>query len=158
MRTPAQLVDFMFHRAKSIIESGREAIPMLVLQQGKGLSFIGIPWRNPSEKEFAISAIRKLLAENQEVDTYAMVSEAWASRTETADRTAEFTVQPRDDPKREELVMVTGYSRGGESAFLIATIKTLPDKSRRVMLPEKKDYTLMVGQMVNFFAPEEVVN
>jgi hypothetical protein len=156
MKTPAQLVKHMFTNAKEIIESGREAIPMLVLQHGDKLTFVGIPWRNHCEKEFAIAAIRHLLAKDAGITAYAMVSEAWQSTTDGPD--PEFKVQPRHDPKRREVVIVTGFDRGGESAFRVAEIKTLPDKVRRVMLPDDKDYEAMAGQMINFFAPEETVN
>jgi len=50
VKTPAELAQHMYRNAKSIIESGREAIPMLGLVGADDrLIFVGIPWSSPVE-------------------------------------------------------------------------------------------------------------
>jgi hypothetical protein len=150
-----ELADFMFENAKKIVESGRAVVAMLGVFHDGGMKFVPIPWRSPREKTVVLAFIRHMLAEDDAIKAYAIVSEAWMSNIPAGAITQDLPM-PRDDPKRIESLIVTAYGRSGEGITLLAEIRT-EEGARTVNEPERwQAGEMQFGQMVNLFEPGKV--
>jgi hypothetical protein len=73
------------------------------------------PWRSKFERAIALATIRDRLTTDSNIDAYCVMSEAWTSvmSREEFDR-GDARPEPRNDPKRREVVMIMAVTRAGD--------------------------------------------
>lgn len=119
LTTFQELFDRTAQTARSIVNSGREAMPMVIARAGNG-KLLMLPhrcWGNANERDALFAKLRAVF-KDAEVQHYVMVNEAWALRSTTAAEAKDALAAAserriKDHPKRIEVLMVVGAHRDG---------------------------------------------
>lgn len=126
--------------ARSIIEGGQEATPVVIVGLPNGTEEVLLtPYESEAHKVAILAAVRAFLR-LERADLYVQLSEAWVS--------AQAEVSPSEDPARREILMVVGRTRAGEVVSFTMPIHV---EAGRRCLGERESIDLAVGRMVNLF-------
>jgi hypothetical protein len=109
------------------------------------------PWRSPEEKPFYIAAMRAVLGEENGVEAYTFVTEAWVAKVNMRTQPELRDIPPRERSDREDVLFVISRHRDGENYATKYTVEY--DEKGTVTLSEPEHLTFEVteGLMGNLF-------
>jgi len=117
---------FVSERAPaSFLERGQHANLLFIRLEGQeGVAAIELRHRDMEEKERGYAALGRLAAAVP-VEFFVHVAEGWALRAMALDDIL-GELRPSENPRREEVLMVSGYERGGGALFKVWRIEREP--------------------------------
>lgn len=148
------LIDLAYTGAKSIIEDGREVVPMGFVCTADGFAPIPLPWEDDDDKDRMMWALRGVCA-LPEVLAYAVLSEAWMVRMKP--EMGELKVMPSEHPERIECIQIVAQERGKKMMMATAVIER-KDGKRTLGPRTTQNWDDYAGRMVNLFEPLEATH
>ena len=133
--------------AQKIIRSGKELMPVLVIETDGAPIIAGFPEYGHGSKTLQREVMKDLLREKN-AERYCFVMEAWFGSP--PDGKFDQHYRPMNDPKRMEAIAVSAQASDGEKVFLVCQIKR--GKGGLVQFDEKKpDLGSPVGPLGDLF-------